>query len=161
MRTLDGKNLYPPARRASRSLFVCLLLVTMSQGFVFSKDVVVGKKPPKIDNNLQSKAKLTPCVKALLNETPLNSGANVPKSAQGTLTVQNTDSEKIFFNVTLKTNIGKKGEPPIYVRFIKVSQLDIRKVLEYAKTGDEIYIEQYTLDPSIRLICAPSSLIVT
>jgi hypothetical protein len=138
-----------------------MLLLLLNQGMTYSRDVVTAKTPPKIDKNLETKDKLTPCVKALLNEMPLNSGANVSKSAQGTLTVENTDSEKIFFNLTLKTNIGKKGEPPIYVRFIKVSQLDIRKVLEYAKTGDEIYIEQYTLDPSIRLICAPSSLVVT
>lgn len=120
-----------------------------------------SQNPPKIDNNLETKTKLTPCVKALLNQTPLNSGSNVSKSAQGTITVENTESEKIFFNLTLKTNIGKKGEPPVYLRFIKVSQLDIRKVLEYAKSGDEIYIEQYSIDPNIRLICAPSSLIVT
>lgn len=142
-------------------MFLVALLILINQAISFSRDIVTAKTPPKIDNNLETKAKLTPCVKALLNEMPLSSGANVSKSAQGTLTVQNTESEKIFFNVTLKTNIGKKGEPPIYVRFIKVSQLDIRKVLEYAKTGDEIYIEQYTLDPSIRLICAPSSLVVT
>lgn len=117
--------------------------------------------PPKIDNSLEQRPKLTPCVKALLNEMPLNSGSNVSKSAEGTLTVQNKEEEKVFFNVTLKTQTGKKGDPPIYLRFIKVSQLDIRKVLEYAKTGDEIYIEQFSTDPNMRVRCAPSSLVVT
>ena len=119
------------------------------------------KVPPKIDNSLESRTKLTPCIEALLNETPLTPGGNVSKSAQGTLTVQNNEEVKIFFNVILKTSTGKKGDPPIYLRFVKVNQLDIRKVLEYAKTGDEIYIEQYTTNPSQRMLCAPSSLIVT
>jgi hypothetical protein len=117
--------------------------------------------PPKIDNNLEKKEKLTPCVKALLNEMPLSTGSNLSKTAKGTLTAENQEDEKVFFNVTLKTNIGKKGEPPIYLRFIKVNQIDIRKVLEYAKAGDEIYIEQFSTDPNMRIRCAPSSLIVT
>lgn len=123
--------------------------------------LILRSTPPKIDNNLEQRAKLTPCVKALLNDSLLTSGSNVSKSAKGTLTVENKDEEKIFFNVTLKTNIGKKGQPPIYLRFVKVNQLDIRKVLEYAKSGDEIYIEQYSSSPGMRLQCAPSSLVVT
>jgi hypothetical protein len=63
--------------------------------------------------------------------------------------------------VTLKSNIGKKDEPPIYLRFIKQKQLDISEILEYAEEGDEIYIEEFV--PSlnkINLNCTPASIIV-
>lgn len=137
-------------------LLLILSVVTSSSVFALSQ-----KTPPKIDNNLEQRSKLVPCVRALLNETPLESGSFLAKSAQGTLTVENGNDVKIFFNVILKTSTGKKGDPPIYLRFVKVEQIDIRRVLEYAKTGDEIYIEQYTVNASQRLVCAPSSLTVT
>lgn len=140
-------------------IFLMLLLFSLAtSGTVMA---FYQKNPPKIDNNLEQKTKLLPCIKALLNETPLTSGSNLAKSAQGTLTVENDSEVRIFFNVILKTTTGKKGDPPIYLRFVKVEQLDIRKVLEYAKSGDEIYIEQYTTNASQRTICAPSSLTVT
>lgn len=143
--------------------FLCtIILVLMSFLAVKAGEKAsIAKSPPQIDNKLESKTKLTPCVKALLNNEPLSNGSQLSKSAKGTLTVENNDEEKIYFNLTLKTNIGKKGEPPVYLRFIKVSQLDIRKVLEYAKAGDEIYIEQYTSNPNTRMVCAPSSLVIT
>lgn len=119
------------------------------------------RTPPKIDNSFETRSKLMPCIKALLNESPIESGTNLSKLSKGTLTVKNEEEVKIFFNVTLKTTTGKKGDPPIYLRFIKVEQLDIRKVLEYAKSGDEIFIEQYTTNPNQRAVCAPSSMTVT
>ena len=139
---------------------ICLILVGLMAAKA-SHAKSIAKSPPQIDYKLESKKKLTPCVKALLNNEPLYNGSQLSKSAKGTITVENNSDEKVFFNLTLKTNIGKKGEPPIYLRFIKVSQLDIRKVLEYAKAGDEIYIEQYSADPNARLVCAPSSLVIT
>jgi hypothetical protein len=119
------------------------------------------RTPPKIDNSFETRSKLMPCIKALLNENQIQSGSNLSKNSQGTLTVKNEEEMKIFFNVTLKTTTGKKGDPPIYLRFIKVEQLDIRKVLEYAKSGDEIFIEQYTTNANQRAVCAPSSMTVT
>lgn len=116
---------------------------------------------PKIDNQLEQKSKLVPCVKALLNEVALPSGSRLEKSAQGTLTVEDNQDVKVYFNVILKTTTGKKGDPPMYLRFVKVEQIDIRKVLEYAKSGDQIYIEQYSTNAKDRLICAPSSITVT
>ncbi len=143
--------------QAIRALLMLLLFCVATYGTAMAS----YKSPPKIDNNLEQKSKLLPCIKALLNETALTSGSHLAKSAQGTLTVENESEMKIFFNVILKTTTGKKGDPPIYLRFVKVEQLDIRKVLEYAKSGDEIYIEQYTTNASQRTICAPSSLTVT
>jgi hypothetical protein len=145
-------------RRLLATLYLLAITIVAHAAY---PGVMQANTPPKIDNNLEKREKLTPCVKALLNELPLTSGSNLSKAAQGTLTAENQEAEKIFFNVTLKTNIGKKGEPPIYLRFIKVNQIDIRKVLEYAKAGDEIYIEQFSTDPNMRIRCTPSSLIVT
>lgn len=141
-----------------RTLLMLLFLTVATSSSVFA---YYQKTPPKIDNKLEQRTKLVPCVRALLNETPLESGSNLAKSAQGTLTVENASDSKIFFNVILKTSTGKKGDPPIYLRFVKVEQIDIRRVLEYAKTGDEIYIEQYTINAYQRTVCAPSSLTVT
>ncbi|MCO5232044.1 MAG: hypothetical protein M9958_12910 [Chitinophagales bacterium] len=137
------------------TLTICVLTI------LYSAEAAIQKNPPKIDNNLEKDSKLMPCIKTLLDDSWMPSGSNLSKSAQGTLTVTNEGETKIFFNVILKTNTGKKGDPPIYLRFVKVAQLDIRKVLEYAKSGDEIYIEQYTIDGSQRTLCAPSSLTVT
>lgn len=139
---------------------ICILLLTGSMSS-FNVIYAIQRTPPKIDNSFETRSKLTPCIKALLDENPLQSGSNLSKNSQGTLTVKNEEEVKIFFNVTLKTTTGKKGDPPIYLRFVKVEQLDIRKVLEYAKSGDEIFIEQYTVNGSQRAICAPSSMTVT
>ena len=139
-----------------RYIFIAVLLIQAPHVFAFFKG-----DPPKIDNNLEQKPKLTPCITALLDNIPLTPGSQVNKSTQGTITVENENDNKIFFNVILKTRTGIKGDPPIYLRFIKVERLDIRKVLDYAKSGDEIYIEHYTVNAYERKLCAPSSLTVT
>lgn len=138
-----------------------LLLLFISSMSSFDAVFAYQRTPPKIDNSFETRSKLLPCIKALLDENPLQTGSNLSKLSQGTLTVKNEEEVKIFFNVTLKTTTGKKGDPPIYLRFIKVEQLDIRKVLEYAKSGDEIFIEQYTTNANQRAVCAPSSMTVT
>ncbi|MBX7226806.1 MAG: hypothetical protein K1X55_12310 [Chitinophagales bacterium] len=107
------------------------------------------------------KKTLVPCVQALLNDEPILNGGEVSQDAQGTLTVENNSDQKVYFNITLKTNLHKKNEPPIYLRFVKLSKLDIRKVLDYAKAGDEIYIEQFISTQGATLKCAPSSFIIT
>ena len=139
-------------------IWILLLICGMSS---ISVVAAYQRTPPKIDNSFETRSKLMPCIKALLDENALQSGSNLSKNSQGTLTVKNEEQVQIFFNVTLKTTTGKKGDPPIYLRFVKVEQLDIRKVLEYAKSGDEIFIEQYTTNGSQRAICAPSSMTVT
>ncbi|HRH56239.1 MAG TPA: hypothetical protein PLS10_01220 [Chitinophagales bacterium] len=103
----------------------------------------------------------TPCVQALLNKEPLNSGSFLTKNTKGILTVTKDNKTKILFNITLKSNIGKKDEPPVYLRFIKQKQLNISEILEYAEEGDEIYIEEFV--PSLNkvdLSCSPASITV-
>ncbi|HZH68037.1 MAG TPA: hypothetical protein VFD65_02450 [Chitinophagales bacterium] len=144
--------------RAFRFILMVLILTltTVSQSWAYSQNSIL-----KVDDNLENTSKLLPCVKALLNEIPLPSGSHLGKDSQGTLTVEGEKEGRIFFNVILKTTTGKIGDPPIYLRFVKVEQIDIEKVLEYAKSGDKIYIEQYITNASQRKICAPSSLTVT
>jgi hypothetical protein len=104
----------------------------------------------------------TPCVQAFLNAEPLNCGIFVSKKSKGIITVSKDGINKIYFNVTLKSNIGKKDEPPIYLRFIKQKSLDINELLEYAEEGDEIYIEEFV--PSVNKIdlsCAPANFTVS
>ncbi|HQV77197.1 MAG TPA: hypothetical protein PLJ42_09705 [Chitinophagales bacterium] len=101
------------------------------------------------------------CVQAFINKAPLNSGNYLSKNSKGILTVSKGNKSKILFNITLKSNIGKNGEPPIYLRFIKQKQLNISEILEYASDGDEIFIEEFI--PSVDkadLNCMPASITV-
>lgn len=101
------------------------------------------------------------CVQAYLDAEPLNYNAFLSKKSKGILTVTKNNTNKIYFNVTLKSNIGKKGEPPIYLRFIKQKALDINELLEYAEDGDEIYIEEFVSSLNkINLKCEPASFMV-
>ncbi|MBK9793488.1 MAG: hypothetical protein IPP60_10395 [Sphingobacteriales bacterium] len=102
-----------------------------------------------------------PCVQAFLNAEPLNYGTFLSKKTKGIITVSKDNISKVYFNVTLKSNIGKKDEPPIYLRFIKQKALDINELLEYAEEGDEIYIEEFVSSLNkIDLNCAPASFMV-
>ncbi|HNE50341.1 MAG TPA: hypothetical protein PKM51_03145 [Chitinophagales bacterium] len=83
------------------------------------------------------------CVQAFLNKEKLKPDSYLAKNTQGIITVSKDNKSNVYFNITLKSNIGKKGEPPIYLRFIKQKQLNISELLEYASEGDEIYIEEY------------------
>ena len=103
----------------------------------------------------------TPCVQAFLNADLLNYGSFISNKTKGILTVSKDNINKIYFNITLKSNIGKKNEPPVYLRFIKQKQLDINELLEYAEDGDEIYIEEFVSSLNkIDLNCAPASFTV-
>ena len=107
------------------------------------------------------KSNSTPCVQAFLNAEPLNYGTFLSKKTKGIITVSKDNISKVYFNVTLKSNIGKKDEPPIYLRFIKQKSLDINELLEYAEEGDEIYIEEFVSSLNkIDLNCAPASFMV-
>lgn len=104
----------------------------------------------------------TPCIQAFLNTDPLNTGAFVTKKTKGIITVSKGNDKNVYFNVTLKSNIGKKGEPPVYLRFIKQKQLDIADLLEYAENGDEIFIEPYVSSLNkIDLNCTPATITVS
>ena len=104
----------------------------------------------------------TPCVQACLNAESLNYGTFLSKKSKGILTVSKDNLTKVYFNVTLKSNIGKKDEPPIYLRFIKQKSLDINELLEYAEDGDEIYIEEFVSSLNkIDLNCVPASFTVS
>jgi hypothetical protein len=139
-----------------RILFILAILL---QGIFLMAGVNYKTQPPLIDNKLE-KTTLTPCVQTLLNEAPLSAGKPLSIKAKGTITVEGLRDEKIFFNLTLKTNPARKTDPPIYLRFVKINQLDIRKVLDYARVGDEIYIEQYVNKQGV-MRCSPSSFVVT
>ena len=104
----------------------------------------------------------TPCVQAFLNAESLNYGTFLSKKSKGILTVSKDNLSKVYFNVTLKSNIGNKDEPPIYLRFIKQKSLDINELLEYAEDGDEIYIEEFVSSLNkIDLNCVPASFTVS
>lgn len=104
----------------------------------------------------------TPCVQAFLNTEPLNYGTFLSKKSKGIITVSKDNISKVYFNITLKSNIGKKDEPPIYLRFIKQKALDITELLEYAEDGDEIYIEEFVSSLNkIDLNCVPASFMVS
>lgn len=98
-----------------------------------------------------------PCVKALLDGEPLKVEDGLNKDSEGTLHVELEQENKIYFNLVLKSHMGK-DEPPLYLRFIKVDRLDIQKVLKYANIGDEIFIEPFSRDG---FKCLPSHFVVT
>jgi hypothetical protein len=100
------------------------------------------------------------CIQVLVNNKRMTNGAFVGKEYKGTITVENSLDKKISFNLILKTNINKPNQPPIFLRFVKLNQFEIQKVLNYAKTGDEIYIEQYLENTMMKSFCSPSLLVV-
>src|SRR4051812_10694984 len=132
-----------------RTAAVILLLMMFSTSFA-----VQNLKPFE---KYSQKSSFTPCVQAFLNDDQINCGSFLSKKSKGMLTVSKDNINKIYFNVTLKSNIGKKDEPPVYLRFIKQKQLDIAEILEYATDGDEIYIEEFVSSVNkIDLNCTPS-----
>ncbi|MEN9447441.1 MAG: hypothetical protein RJA25_731 [Bacteroidota bacterium] len=135
---------------------ILAILISMSfKSFGFSFQSSKGME------NFIQKSNAVPCVQAYLNTKPLNFGSFISKKSKGIITVSNNKSKNIYFNITLKSNIGKKDEPPVYLRFIKQRSLDITEILEYAGEGDEIYIEEFV--PSVNKInlnCIPVSFTV-
>ncbi|MEZ5001566.1 MAG: hypothetical protein R2730_00905 [Chitinophagales bacterium] len=104
---------------------------------------------------IEQERPISPCVKTLLDGEEINN-ENLKKSSEGTLQVK-TEENKVYFNLVLKSYVGSE-KPPLYLRFTKVDRLDIQKVLKYAKIGDEIFIEPFTIDG---FKCLPSHFIVT
>ena len=101
------------------------------------------------------------CIQVLCNDRPIENGAYLTKSNTGIITVQNNIDKQISFNLILKTNINKANQPPIFLRFVKLNQLELQKVLSYAKSGDEIYIEQFVENRTMQPMCSPSMFVVS
>ena len=119
---------------------------------------VQGVDPPvQTFDQKQEMSKISPCVKALLDGEYLSNATGLDKDSEGTLEVELQEKDKVYFNLILKSYMGK-NEPPLYLRFIKVDQLDIQKVLKYANIGDEIYIEPFSREG---FKCLPSHFVVT
>jgi hypothetical protein len=135
-------------------LFTCFLFLCLFANTFAYQQTKIKKSAPKNT--------ATPCVKAFLNKEPLNCGMFVSKRAKGIITVTKDNVNKIYFNVTLKSNIGKKDEPPVYLRFIKQKSLDINELMEYAEEGDEIFIEEFVPNLSkVNLNCIPANYTVS
>ncbi len=84
-------------------IFIIILLFAKN---IFAGTTMILAKDPPIGQSIEKK-KLPPCVSAFLNEKLIN-GKGVSQDAEGTLTVENNDDQKIYFNLTLKTNLNKK-----------------------------------------------------
>lgn len=124
---------------------------------LFSCNCVLAVQSIKTLERYNPKYSSSPCVTAFLNGEALQCGSMFTKRTKGIITVSKDNINKIYFNITLKSNIGKKDEPPIYLRFIKQKSLDIAEILEYAEDGDEVYIEEFV--PSVNKVdmnCAPA-----
>jgi hypothetical protein len=118
---------------------------------------VVKEPPPTQFNKSIESSKIMPCVKALLDGRYIDNNDGLNKDSEGTLEVEIEKTDKVYFNLILKSYVGK-NEPPLYLRFIKVDRIDIQKVLKYANIGDEIYIEPFG---SSGFKCLPSHFVVT
>lgn len=136
-----------------RTAFVGILLVFCSL-FMWAESYVSEKEPPP---NFFEEKVVTSCVKAMLDGEYLIAQEGLKKSSEGTLEVELEQEDKVYFNLVLKSYVGE-NEPPLYLRFIKVDQLDIQKVLQYANIGDEIYIEPFSSDGET---CIPSHFVIT
>lgn len=115
---------------------------------------MLDKDPPT--PTIQQEGAISPCVKTLLDGEELNIQLGLKKSSEGKLEVE-TEQDKVYFNLVLKSYVSNE-KPPLYLRFMKVDSLDIQKVLKYAKIGDEIFIEPFSLDG---FKCLPSHFIIT
>lgn len=135
-----------------RSIFLVLMCLFGLSLFAAQSSMIERYKPKNYSIT---------CVQAYLNKEPINTGTFLAKNSKGIITISKGQNKNVLFNITLKSNIGKKDEPPIYLRFIKQKQLNISDILEYATEGDEILIEEFV--PSINKIdlnCTPASITV-
>ena len=113
--------------------------------------------PPRTLEKYNSKTTIEPCIQMFLNSDPIACGNLLSKKTKGILTASKDNINRIYFNITVKSNCGK-NEPPMYLRFIKVKQMDIQELLQYTQDGDEIYIEEYIpASNKIDLTCSPAN----
>jgi hypothetical protein len=113
--------------------------------------------PPHVLEKYNSKTTTEPCIQMFLNAEPMACGNALSKKTKGIITASKDNINKIYFNITVKSNCGK-SEPPVYLRFIKVKQMDIQELLQYTQDGDEIFIEEYIpATNKIDLSCSPAN----
>lgn len=134
-----------------KNIFLFILLIFLGLENIRALDLPASTTPVENPNS---------CIQVLVNNKPMTNGAFVGKEYKGTITVENSLDKKVSFNLILKTNINKPNQPPIFLRFVKLNQFEIQKVLNYAKSGDEIYIEQYLENTLMKSFCSPSLLVV-
>lgn len=139
-----------------KSLLAGLLLCCCSFAIWAGNIERVEPPPTQLEQSFENN-KIRPCVKALLDGQYINNNNGLNKNSEGTLEVELEKEDKVYFNLILKSYVGD-DEPPLYLRFIKVDQLDIQKVLKYANIGDEIYIEPFSREG---FKCLPSHFVVT
>jgi hypothetical protein len=137
-----------------KQLFFGTYLVFLTLG-LWAANTLEQKDPPT-PKMQQERTNISPCVKALLDGEELSLANGLKKSSEGKLEVE-TEEDKVYFNLVLKSYVSNE-KPPLYLRFMKVDSLDIQKVLKYAKIGDEIFIEPFSVDG---LQCLPSHFLVT
>lgn len=126
---------------------VCSVMFTIAQQLV----------PPRTLERYNSKTIVEPCIQMYLNADPIACGNLLSKKTKGVITASKDNVNKIYFNITIKSNCGK-NEPPMYLRFIKVKQMDIQELLQYTQDGDEIYIEEFIpVNNKIDLSCSPAN----
>ncbi|QQR98460.1 MAG: hypothetical protein IPK18_02705 [Sphingobacteriales bacterium] len=128
--------------------------------FIFSVLAFAQQLPPRAFEKYDNKGNNEPCVQVYLNTTPMACGNMISKKTKGLITVSKDNINKIYFNITVKSSTGK-NEPPVYLRFIKVKQMDIQELLQYTQDGDEIFIEEYV--PAVNKIdlnCTPTNFVV-
>jgi hypothetical protein len=123
--------------------------------------LTIAQQPPKSLEKYNSKTINDPCVQVYLNGDPVSCGDLLSKRSKGIITVSKDNVNKIFFNITVKSNCGK-NEPPVYLRFIKLKQMDMADLMDYVENGDEIFIEEYV--PALNKIdlsCSPANFFVS
>jgi hypothetical protein len=125
--------------------------------FIFTCLAFAQQVPPRAFEKYSTKNSSEPCVQVYLNAEPMACGNMLSKKTKGLITVSKDNINKIYFNITVKSSTGK-NEPPVYLRFIKVKQMDIQELLQYTQAGDEIFIEEYV--PAVNKIdlnCTPAN----
>lgn len=123
--------------------------------------VTIAQQPLKSLEKYNTKTTTDPCVQVYLNGDPVSCGDLLSKKSRGIITVSKDNINKIFFNITVKSTCGK-NEPPVYLRFIKLKQMDMADLMEYVENGDEIFIEEYV--PALNKIdlgCSPANFTVS
>jgi hypothetical protein len=132
--------------------FITLLVIAL---------LTIAQQPPKSLEKYNSKSTSDPCVQVYLNGDPVSCGDLLSQKAKGIITVSKDNVNKIFFNITIKSTCGK-NEPPVYLRFIKLKQMDMADLMDYVENGDEIFVEEYV--PALNKIdlnCSPANFTVS
>lgn len=116
-----------------------------------------AQQPPRAIEKYDSKISADPCVQVYVNNQPIACGDLFSKKSKGIITVSKDNVNKIYFNITIKSTAGK-NEPPVYLRLLKLKQMDLQELIQYTQDGDEVFIEEYVpAYNKIDLRCSPAS----